>query len=383
MMAMTQRERFLKTAGFGNPDRAFLCAPWGWGETWERWVKEGLSTDNVCEYFGTDAERCVPLTVQGPYGPHLAPPFEVKLISETDDYIIERDGEGNTVKVFKNDRYRSMPQWLKYPMATREDWENEIKPRLDAKTPGRRPAEADWRPFAEGTKNRDYALGIWCGSLYGWPRSFMGVENMSYMIYDDPALVHEMCEHIADFIIELITPVLREVELDFAFIWEDMAGKSGPLCSPGTYREFMAGPLKRIVAMLHKYNVRNIIVDSDGNNDVLIPVWLECGVNGLRPFEIAANCDPVKTRRIYGKELIIQGGIDKRALALEKEDIDREVLSKVPWLCMQGGFFPQVDHLTPPDVSLENITYYSKLLRAVTEDPEHYLWEAEKRGFWQ
>jgi uroporphyrinogen decarboxylase len=381
-MQMTQRERFLKTAAFDNPDRAFLLAPWCWGETWERWTKEGLSTNDICAHFKTDCEHCVPVTVQGAYGPHLHPPFEAELISETDDYIIERDGGGNTVKVFKNDRYRSMPQWIKYPMATREDWENKIKPRLDAKIPGRMPADADWRAFAESAKNRDYALGVWCGSLYGWPRSFMGVEALSYAIYDDPALVFEMCEHIADFIIELITPILREIELDFAFIWEDMAGKSGPLCSPATYRKFMAGPLGRIVAMLHRYNVHNIIVDSDGNNDVLIPVWLECGVNGLRPFEIAAGCDPVKMRKMYGKELIIQGGIDKRALAAGKEDIDREILSKVPWLCMQGGFFPQVDHLTPPDVSLENYTYYAKLMHSVTEDPERCLHEAKKRGFW-
>jgi len=210
----------------------------------------------------------------------------------------------------------------------------------------------------------------------------MGVEAISYMMYDDPVLVHEMCEHIADFIIELITPVLRDIDIDFAFIWEDMAGKAGPLCSPATYREFMSEPLKRIVSTLHKYNVRDIIIDSDGNNDVLIPLWLECGVNGLRPFEIAANCDPVRTRRTYGQNLIIQGGIDKRALAAGREAIDREVLSKVPWLCMQGGYFPQVDHPVPPDVSLENYAYYSKLMRSVVEDPERYLSEAKKRGFW-
>lgn len=376
---MTQRERFLKTAAFDNPDRAFLLRPWFWRETLYRFKKEGLPDDtDICGYFGTDAEQGVPLITQGPYGPHLDPPFEVRFISETDDYIVERDAEGNTVKVFRNDRYRSMPQWISYPMATRRDWENEIKPRLDAKIPGRLPPETEWRAYIESTKNRDYPLGMWCGSLYGWPRSFMGVEAFSYMIYDDPLLVHEMCEHIADFIIELITPVLREIQLDFAFIWEDMAGKAGPLCSPATYREFMAEPLKRIIATLHKYNVQNIIIDSDGNNDVMIPLWLECGVNGLRPFEIAANCDPVATRREYGRDLIIQGGIDKRALALSKEDIEREVLSKVPWLFMQGGYFPQVDHLTPPDVSLENYTYYSKLLRSVAENTEYYLWEAKK-----
>jgi len=371
---MTQRERFIQTASFGHPDRTFLLEPWLWRETMDRWRREGLPDGTVySDFFETDREPCVPFSFNSQYGPHLYPPFEVKLISESDEHIIERDAEGNTVKLFKNDRYRSMPQWLSYPMATREDWEREIKPRLDPRNSDRLPQGEEWRAYVESVKDRDYPLGIWCGSFYGWARSFMGVEGVSYMIYDDPALIHEMCEHIADFCIESVTPILKDVTLDYAFIWEDMAGKSGPLCSPATYSEFMAGPLKRVVAMLHKYGVRHIIVDSDGNNDVLIPIWLECGVTGLRPFEIAAGCDPVRTRLEYPKDLIIQGGIDKRALALSKKDIDREVLSKVPWLCMQGGFFPQVDHHVPPDVPLDNYIYYSKLLRAVVEDPERYL----------
>jgi hypothetical protein len=41
-----------------------------------------------------------------------------------------------------------------------------------------------------------------------------------------------------------------------------------------------------------------------------------------------------------------------------------------------------VDHLTPPDVSLDNYTYYSALLRRVVEDPERALDEARRRGFW-
>jgi hypothetical protein len=192
-----------------------------------------------------------------------------------------------------------------------------------------------------------------------------------------------MCEHIADFVVEVITPILEKVSFDFAYIWEDMAGKSGPLCSPATYREFCLPPLKRVTDLLHKHGIDIIIVDSDGNNDVLIPLWLEAGVTGLRPFEIAAGCDPVAIRRKYGRNLVIQGGIDKRALAKDKETIEREVLSKVPWLCLQGGYFPQVDHLVPPDVSLENYRHYSALLRAVVEDPQRYLIVARRKGFWK
>ncbi|MCL5995453.1 MAG: uroporphyrinogen decarboxylase family protein [Chloroflexi bacterium] len=385
MMAnpMNERERFLATAQFQPVDRTFLLAPWAWPATVERWRGEGLPEDaDLAAYFETDCEQGVPLTMQGPYGPHLHPPLERTVISATAEYSIVRDEEGNCVKLFKNDPMQSMPEWIEYPMKNRQDWESIIQPRLDARVPGRRPDGAAWDQYVELVRNRQSALGVWCGSFYGWPRSFMGVERISTMFYDDPRLIHDMCEHIADFAIATITPVLEQIEIDFAFIWEDMAGKGGPLCSPATYRRFMLPPLKRVTEVLRAHGVDNIIVDSDGNNDVLVPLWLEAGVTGLRPFEIAAGCDPVAMRKRYGHSLIIQGGIDKRPLARGRTDIEREVLSKVPWLCLQGGYFPQVDHLVPPDVPLGNYRYYARLMRQVVEDPERYLREARKLGYW-
>jgi hypothetical protein len=377
---MNERERFLATAKFQPVDRAFLLQPWMWGSTITRWHNEGLPQNiDLVSYFGTDREAGIPIAIQGRYGPHLHPPLDRKVLSQNDEYCIIRDEEGNTVKLFNDDPMQSMPQWIEYPMKNRDDWENIIKPRLDPKIAGRYPQGEEWDKYVDGVQNRDYALGIWTGSFYGWPRSFMGVERVSTMLYDDPDLIHEICEHIADFVIELISPILEKIKLDFAFVWEDMGSKNGPLCSPRIYREFMLPPLKRVTQLLRKHGIDIIIVDSDGNNDVLIPLWLEAGVNGLRPFEIASDCDPVAMRKIYGKDLIIQGGIDKRALSKNREDIDREILSKVPWLCIQGGYFPQVDHLVPPDVSLENYQYYSQLMRKVVEDPEKYLHEAKKR----
>jgi hypothetical protein len=380
---MNQIARFHATASFQPVDRTFLLQPWLWSATLTRWRHEGLPEDaSLPQYFQTDREQEMILHAQGPYGPHLHPPLERKILSETETHVIVRDEEGNTVRLFKGDPLRSMPEWIEYPMKDRSDWEQVIKPRLDASIPGRFPQGVAWEQTVREARQRDYPLAVWCGSFYGWPRSFMGVERISTMLYDDPKLIHEMCEHIADFVIELLTPVFDEIDFDLAFIWEDMAGKSGPLCSPKMYREFMLSPLKRVTGFLHGRGLHHIVIDSDGNNDVLIPLWLEGGVTGLRPFEAAANCDPVAIRKRYGKNLIIQGAIDKRALAKDQEEIDREVLSKVPWLCVQGGYFPQVDHLVPPDISLENYTYYSQLLRKVTEDPERYLHDARRRGFW-
>jgi uroporphyrinogen decarboxylase len=82
-------------------------------------------------------------------------------------------------------------------------------------------------------------------------------------------------------------------------------------------------------------------------------------------MEVAAGNDAVALRKEYGKDLIIGGNIDKRALIKGKEAIREEVMSKVPFLLEQGGYFPTVDHLVPPDVTLGNYQYYINTMREV------------------
>ena len=55
-------------------------------------------------------------------------------------------------------------------------------------------------------------------------------------------------------------------------------------------------------------------VDSDGNIEQLIPLWLESGINYVWPLGRAAGNDAIALRKKYDKELILGGAIDKRAL---------------------------------------------------------------------
>ena len=66
-----------------------------------------------------------------------------------------------------------------------------------------------------------------------------------------------------------------------------------------------------------------------------------------------------------GQDLIIGGAIDKRALIKGKGSIREEVISKLPFLLEQGGYFPSVDHLVPPDVPWENYVYFINTMREI------------------
>jgi len=157
---------------------------------------------------------------------------------------------------------------------------------------------------------------------------------------------------------------VREVELDFASWWEDMCFNKGPLISPRMFDEFMVPRYKKITDFLKQHGVTINIVDCDGNINELVPLWLKAGVNCMFPLEIAAGSKPEVLREKYGREVLLMGGIDKRALAAGKEAIDRE-LEKIPPLIEQGGYIPHVDHRVPPDVSYENYLYYIKRKREI------------------
>jgi len=75
--------------------------------------------------------------------------------------------------------------------------------------------------------------------------------------------------------------------------------------------------------------------------------------------------DVVAMRKKFGRNLIIEGGIDKRVLSKGKKEIEEEVNKKVPELLKDGGYFPGIDHSLPPDVPLENYLYYLKLIREI------------------
>ena len=89
----------------------------------------------------------------------------------------------------------------------------------------------------------------------------------------------------------------------------------------------------------------------------LVPMLMDAGVDILWPLERAADQDPVRLRKKFGRSLRLWGGVDKRVLTQGPAAIDAHLREFIP-LIEEGGFIPTVDHTVPPDVSWENFQYY-------------------------
>jgi uroporphyrinogen decarboxylase len=344
-----------------------------WEQTKDRWQQEGLKIYDLtwdwftgCEYFGLDAREYIPVN----FG--MLPAFDAETLEENERYIIYRHTNGIISRALKEGESRgmraSMDEYIGFPVKDRADF-REIKKRFDPHLQGRYPPL--WKRLRlPGWQQRQHVLilGVNCSTLgfYWRAREWMGTEGLSYAWYDQPDLMHEMMEFIADFTIEVSKPVLAEVTPDYIFINEDMAMKNGPLLSPPTYRKFIFPHMRRLVDFYKRSGVPYVVVDTDGNSEPLIPLLLDAGVNGIWPLERASDMDPIAIRQKYGRDLRLWGGVDKRELTRDKASIDTHLRSLAP-LIEDGGFIPTVDHLVPPDVPLENFYYYMERKKNLLE----------------
>ena len=290
----------------------------------------------------------------------LNPKFEFRQIDEDEKTVTFRMSSGQVAKVLKN--RPGMPMYIDWPVKDRKSWE-EIKRRLNPNTPERYPS--DWKAYVEEINKLKVPIVLQVGGFFGFLREWVGTEKVLYLFYDDPNLVEEIMDTILFLEMEIVKRVSKDIKFQMAAYWEDMAYNAGPLISPAMFQKFMRPRYQKLNELLHSVGVDIIFVDSDGNLDLLIPMWLQCGVNFVWPLEVAAGNDAVALRKKYGKDLILAGNIDKRALIKGPEAIREEVMSKVPFLLEKGGYFPSVDHLVPPDVTFENYCYFINLLREI------------------
>lgn len=378
----SSRQRFLDTLKFKPVAKPWIR--WGaflWDETVARWKREGWDGTPLDDLFELD--RLV--RVDPWYGP--VPEFQHEVLAEDADTVTYRNHEGIVMREFKLNHDASMPQFVKFPVDSEVDFEPFAAQRLALNAEQR--LSPQWRQSVSAgrvqvavgrgdpsdpdpsvssvaaTSPETWPRKCWAdrwGGFFGPLRNLMGVENLCMAFYDQPQLLERMMEERADRIIEITAEVLKHTRFDVFWFWEDMAYNGGPLVGPELFRKFAFRHYHRVCDWLHSQGIEHIGLDSDGNITALIPLWLDAGIDHLWPFEVQSGMDVVAVRKQYGRQLGMMGGLDKRVLAVGGERMRREVDRLMP-LVEQGGYFPELDHSVPPDVSWQNFCDYIGYLK--------------------
>lgn len=347
-----------------------------WGKTVQKWADEGHITreeaDGYCRYGdNSEADRAIMKRLgfdfnwNSCYGGNvgLYPAFDRKVLEQkADGGQVIRDEQGLIVLVKPG--VVSIPAEIGTTLTDRDVWEKEYLPRLQWE------AERIDTSLFESLKDdsqRQLPVGLHCGSLMGYMRNLLGVEELSYLYVDDPELYEEIANTLAGLCYQSVKAILETgAKFDYAHFWEDICYKNGPLVSPDGFRQMIGPHYRKITNLLKEHGVDIVSVDCDGWIDTLLPIWLENGVNTMFPIEVGTwNASIAPWREKYGKDLRGVGGMNKTVFARDYQAVDQEVERLRP-LMELGGYIPCPDHRIAPDAKFENVQYYCEKMKSLT-----------------
>ena len=351
---MTDRERFNRQMHWQPVDRCFNMEFGYWAENYTVWPmfrENGITNEaEANRFFSFD-----PLATIGG-NVWMNPPFEEKIIEERENSYIMQNSDGLLAEAAKD--HSSIPHYIKSSIETPEDWEKVKRERFRLDDPARIiDIEALKKAHPD---DRDYPLGVWCGSMIGKIRDMLTVEGLAYACADYPEMVEDMVETCCQLVEHALDQLLPHIHFDFASGWEDICCNNGPLVSLGFFRDVVMPRYKRIRKKLDQYGIDLWYTDCDGDVRPILPYLLEGGINCLFPFEVNGCAHPGELLDAYAGKLRIMGGVNKMKLIAGKEETRAYLESLVPYV-EKGGYIPFCDHRCPPNVKPEDYLYYLDL----------------------
>ncbi|WP_394924053.1 uroporphyrinogen decarboxylase family protein [uncultured Robinsoniella sp.] len=225
--------------------------------------------------------------------------------------------------------------------------------------------DADYR--YEGLKeqvkvyhDRGYAVtGDMYSTIFETAWMLRGLEQLLIDFYEEPELIHELCEQITSL---RITQAQKYAQtgVDIIRLGDDVATQLAPMISPCLYREFFQSRMKRIVDAGKNINPTVLyFLHSCGKVESMIPYFLEEGIDILNPVQPECN-DLEKIARLYGDKISFWGGIGTQTTMPfgTPDDVGEKVRHVQRILGKNGGLLIAPSHILEPEVPWENITAF-------------------------
>jgi len=365
------REQYIDLMTFGHVERQMFVELFGpLIGLEEEWRAQGATQDEI-DMITFDWDY-VPVTGCGGNTGAIGG-LRTQTIEDNDEYIIQKDYLGRTVKLIKSTATIALP--LDFPVKNMDDW-LKFKPMFEFQED-----RINWDAVESAKKAQSNGILVVAGIPGGFdiPRELMGEIVACTAYYEQPELMQDILQTMGDTAYKVLERISDKLTIDQLSVHEDLAGKSGPLVGPKQVIEFIKPYYRRVWDMLSIKGTKIFQQDSDGNVNAVIDAFLECGLTVIFPMEPAAGMDIVKLRKKYGKRLAMLGGIDKHVLRSSKEAIKKELEYKMQPLMRNGGMVFGLDHRIPNGTPIENYRYYVDLGREILGLPPRDL----NRKGWQ
>ena len=214
MDKMTEQQRFMGTLRDKEVDRFPFYDLEPDEETLERWLREGLSSNqSMADTFGLETHNSVGLMLR-------SAPF-----------------------------YRMAPDLLHDPSAFDRHYDPDDPARYEKK-------------FVERSAQlRQEGRVLYVDASGGGLLQMLGVgdwrslEAACYALINEPERVETLLNRTTDFYCTCLERVLSKVSVDYASFYEPIASNAGPVISPEMFKRYAIPGYKKVISLLEKYNV--------------------------------------------------------------------------------------------------------------------------------
>ena len=350
MTEMTTHERVKRMFEHKEADRVpVIDSPWN--STIERWQKEGMPEDvSFIDYF--DLDKFVSIWADN------SPQYPVKVIEETEDYVIKTSQWGATLKEWKHSG--GVPEFVDFKITSPEAWEeakSRMKPSRDRINWERLENNYDqWREEGAWISG-----SFWFGFdvVHSW---MVGTERILMAMVNEKDWFKDMLNTYLELDLALFDMIWDEGYHFDEIHWpDDMGYKGHQFFSVDMYRELVKPFHKKAVDWAHEKGIK-VRLHSCGNVNPLVPEFIDIGIDMLNPLEVKAGMDPVSLKKKYGDKMGFHGGLNA-VLFTKSEKLWTEMKKIIPVMKENGGYIISSDHSVPEAVSLEEFGEFVDLAK--------------------
>ena len=189
----------------------------------------------------------------------------------------------------------------------------------------------------------------------------MGNVNFYMATVANKPLVHALMEKLNE-VWKKRVDILRKVagdNIDAIIMYSDLGAEKGGMYSNKTVKEMVIPYIREFYDYVRKISNYYIILHSCGSVYQYIPDLIDAGVNILNPVQVgAANMEPEKLKREFGKYLTFWGGaVDPQHVLFPKspKEVSEYAIHSTKVFKEEGGFVFTQPHNIQPGVPPENV----------------------------
>jgi uroporphyrinogen decarboxylase len=175
-----------------------------------------------------------------------------------------------------------------------------------------------------------------------------------------PDFVRVFFDHLLDFQLKMVDVYMGEIGdyIDIIWLGDDVCTQRGPYISPAMYRRLVKPYFKEYIHRIRKYTRARIMHHCCGACSVLIPDYLDLGIEILTPAQPEAEgMQPERLKELFGGRMTFHGGIGLQHILPHgsRDEIAHNVRATAQILGRNGGYILAPGHTVPDDVSAENV----------------------------